>query len=154
MFKQVGSVMPNWNLHRVDPGYIYIVEDQGRYKIGKSRHAHKRLTAARTWLPDMTLIGQKPFWGMSYHERCLHAGLAGYWYFGEWFDFADDKDARDCLLDGFLAFSNDDPDRNSVDFIYWFNGDGMSEYLMEQAAQGLTLTKFQRQESISRKVTL
>lgn len=150
IFKNVGTVMPIWNLHRVDPGYIYIIENQGKYKIGKSKRAQRRLGAARTWLPDMRLIGQKPFWGMSHHERCLHVGFASFWYSGEWFDFAG-ADVRDLLLDGFTAFSDDDPDRNSVDFIYWFNGDGMAEFLMEQSDQRLSLPKFQKQESVSQK---
>ncbi|WP_222280246.1 hypothetical protein [Rhizobium leguminosarum] len=47
----------------------------------------------------MNLIGQKPFWGMSHHERCLHVGFASYWYSGEWFDFAGDDDTRELLLE-------------------------------------------------------
>lgn len=54
-------------------------------------------------------------------------------------------------MEGFTAFSDEDPDRNSVDFIYWFNGDGMAEFLMEQASQKLSLPKFQRQESLNQK---
>ncbi|HQS10879.1 MAG TPA: hypothetical protein PLK13_18810 [Xanthobacteraceae bacterium] len=151
IFEKAGTIMPVWNLHRVDPGFIYIVENHRKYKIGKSKRAQNRLNAAKTWLPDMKLIGQKPFWGMSHHERCLHTGFVSYWYSGEWFDFAGDDDARDLLLEGFTAFSDEDPDRNSVDFIYWFNGDGMAEFLMEQASQKLSLPKFQKQESINKK---
>lgn len=151
IFEKAGTIMPVWNLHREDPGFIYIVESQGKYKIGKSKGAQKRLSAAKTWLPDMKLIGQKPFWRMSHHERCLHTGFARYWYSGEWFDFTGDDDARDLLLEGFTAFRDEDPDRNSVDFIYWFNGDGMAEFLIEQASQKLPLPKFQKQESINKK---
>src|SRR5690606_8058352 len=118
----------------VDSGYIYIVENHGKYKIGKPKRDTNRLKAAKTWLADITLIGQKPFWGMSHHERCLHTGFASYWYSGEWFDFTGDNDALDLLLEGFTAFSDDSPDRNSVDFIYWFNGEGMAEYLIEQVS--------------------
>jgi hypothetical protein len=147
IFKNVGTVMPVWQVRRVDPGYIYIFESGGRYKIGKSKSTKERLRAAKTWLPDMNLIGFKPFWGMSYHERCLHAGFARYWYSGEWFNFEGDDNARNLLLDGFIAFSDGDPDKNSVDFIYWFNGEGMAEFLITMAEQELTLPKFQRQES-------
>jgi hypothetical protein len=153
IFKNVGTVMPVWQVRRVDPGYIYILENGGRYKIGKSTGTERRLRAAKTWLPDMKLVGFKPFWGMSHHERCLHTGFARYWYSGEWFDFAGDDDARDLLIEGFVAFSDDNPDMNSVNFIYWFNGEGMAEFLMEMSAQKLSLPKFQRQESdIKKKV--
>lgn len=151
IFKDVGTVMPVWQIHRVDPGFIYIIESQGRYKIGKAKRAENRLKAARTWLPDMTLVGFKPFWGVSHHERELHAGFARYWYAREWFDFEGDDDVRDLLLDGFTAFSDDSPDRNSVNFIYWFNGDGMAEFLIEMNRQRLSLPKFQRQESYIQK---
>jgi len=110
-----------------------------------------RLMAAKTWLPDMTLIGFKPFWGISHHERQLHTGFASYWYAREWFNFEGDNDARNLLLDGFTAFSDDSPDRNSVDFIYWFNGDGMTEFLIEMDRQKQSLSKFQRQESFTQK---
>lgn len=151
IFKDVGTVMPVWQIRRVDPGYLYIIENHGRYKIGKTTRAEKRLRAAKTWLPDMTLIGFKPFWGVSHHERRLHAGFASYWYSREWFDFEGDDSARDLLLDGFTAFRDDDPDRNSVDFIYWFNGDGMVEFLIEMDRQKLSLSKFQKQESSTQK---
>ncbi|WP_312930911.1 GIY-YIG nuclease family protein [Agrobacterium cavarae] len=151
IFKNAGTIMPVWQISRVDPGYLYIVENHGKYKIGKSKRDTNRLKAAKTWLPDMTLIGQKPFWGMSHHERCLHTGFANYWYSGEWFDFTGDNDALDLLLEGFTAFSDDSPDRNSVDFIYWFNGEGMAEFLIEQASQKLSLPRFQKQESVNQK---
>jgi hypothetical protein len=54
---------------------------------------------------------------------------------------------RDVLIDGFTAFSDTDRDKNSRDFIYWFNGDGMAEFVQERYSQGLTLPKFLRQES-------
>lgn len=151
IFKNVGTIMPVWNLHRVDPGFIYIVENHGKYKIGKSKRARIRLSAAKTWLPDMKLVGHKPFWGMSHHERCFHTGFARYWYSGEWFDFNGDDNVKDILLQGFTAFSDEDPDRNSVDFIYWFNGDGMAEFVREQVTQKLSLPRFQRQESFNQR---
>ncbi|MEI5680092.1 MULTISPECIES: GIY-YIG nuclease family protein [unclassified Mesorhizobium] len=153
IFKDVGTVMPVWQIHRMDPGFIYVIESHGRYKIGKTKRTEDRLKAAKTWLPDMSLIGFKPFWGVSHHERALHAGFARYWYAREWFNFEGDDDVRDLLLDGFTAFSDDSPDRNSVDFIYWFNGDGMAEFLIEMDRQRLSLSKFQKQESLTLKKT-
>ncbi|ARP63814.1 hypothetical protein A9K65_010825 [Mesorhizobium sp. WSM1497] len=147
IFKQVGTIMPVWQITRVNPGFIYVIERHGRYKIGKTRRTQDRLRAAKTWLPDMTLIGLKPIWGASHHERRLHAGFARYWYAQEWFSFDGDDDGRELLVEGFTAFSDDNPDRNSVDFIYWFNGDGMVEPLMEMDRRRLSLPQFQRQES-------
>lgn len=153
IFEGEGTLMPVWQITRVDPGYIYIIEHHGQYKIGKTARAKDRLKTAKTWLPDMNLVGFKPFWGMSHHERQLHSGFAPYWYYGEWYKFDGDDDARDLLLDGFKAFSNENPDRNSVDFIYWFNGDGMAEFLIEMNRQKLSLRKFQKQESLGQKKT-
>lgn len=152
-FAGIGTVMPVWQIHRVDPGFIYIVENHGRYKIGKTKKTEQRIRAAKTWLPDMKLIGVKPFWGVSYHERQLHTGFARHWYHGEWFDFKDEDEIRDLLLEGFCAFKDDNPDENSRDFIYWFNGDGMAEFQIEMSRQRLTLPKFQKQESGIKKKT-
>jgi hypothetical protein len=98
----------------------------------------------------MKVLGLKPFWGISHHERLLHVGLAPYWYSGEWFDFSGDDDARDYFVDGFRGFSNDNPDQNSVDFIYWYN-EGMAEFSIEMHRQGQTLPRFQKQESGTQK---
>jgi hypothetical protein len=76
------KVMPVWGIRRVDPGYIYIIENHGRYKLGKTNSTQARLRSARTWLPDMALVAFKPFWGVSHHERQLHTGFASYWYAG------------------------------------------------------------------------
>ncbi|MBI4967827.1 MAG: GIY-YIG nuclease family protein [Rhodospirillales bacterium] len=151
IFKDVGTLIPVWNIYRVDPGYIYMFESNGRYKIGKTKSTKDRLKAAKTWLPDLTLIGFKPFWGVLYHERLLHTGFANYWYFGEWFNFEGDDDARDLLLEGFVAFSDDNPDTNSINFIYWYNGEGMVEFQVAMHDQKLTLPKFQNQESAGQK---
>lgn len=151
IFKDIGTVMPVWQIHRVDPGFIYIIESYGRFKIGKAKSAEDRLKAAKTWLPDMKLIGSKPFWGVSHHERQLHTGFVRYWYAREWFNFEGDDGVRDLLVDGFTAFSDNNPDRNSVDFIYWFNGGGMAEFSIEMHHQKLSLPKFQKQESLNRK---
>jgi hypothetical protein len=98
----------------------------------------------------MKLIGIKPFWNVKQIERNLHEGFARCWYQGEWFELLDEG-YRDCLIDGFTAFSDTDRDKNSIDFIYWFNGDGMAEFVIERCKQGLTLQKFLRQETDVRK---
>lgn len=151
IFEGEGTVMPVWQIARVDPGYIYIIEHHGQYKIGKTTRTKQRFKAAKTWLPDMNLIAFKPFWGMSHHERLLHTGFAFYWYAGEWYKFDGDVDARDLLLEGFIAFSDDSPDRNSRDFIYWYNGEGMFELVMAMKNQKYSLRQFQKQESTIQK---
>jgi hypothetical protein len=129
-----------------DPGYIYLVQSGDRFKIGKSTSKTCRLAAARTWLPDLKVIGIKPFWDVTWTERCLHEGFARCWYAGEWFEPADEG-YRDTLLDGFIAFSDHDRGMNSRDFVYWFNGEGMAEFCMERNSQRLSVRAFQRQES-------
>jgi hypothetical protein len=94
----------------------------------------------------MTLVAFKPFWGITHHERRLHTALVRQWYYGEWFSFDDDPEARKYFLEGFTGFTDDDPDRNSVDFIYWYN-EGMVEFAMEMDYRNLTLPRFEKQES-------
>lgn len=129
-----------------DPGLIYLVQSGVRFKIGKTRSAKGRLAAAKTWLPDIKVVGVKPFWNASWVERCLHEGFSRCWYAGEWFEPVDEG-YRETLLEGFVAFSDHDRGRNSVDFIYWFNGEGMAEFVIERGRQGLSLRQFQQQES-------
>lgn len=81
----------------------------------------------------------------------LHVGFVRNWYAGEWFKFDDEPELLELLIDGFTAFTDDNPDKNSVDFIYWFNGDGMAEFAMEMASQKLTLPRFRNQESSEKK---
>jgi hypothetical protein len=57
LFRNIGTNIPVWQITRVDPGFIYVIESNGRYKIGKTKNTQDRLKAAKTWLPDMTLIG-------------------------------------------------------------------------------------------------
>jgi hypothetical protein len=123
-----------------------LVEDRGLLKIGRSTNPLLRLKAARTWLPEMRLVGTKPFWDCRRLERFLHEGFASCWYAGEWFKLIDEE-ARELLVDGFEAFSDTDRDQNSVDFIYWVNRTGMSEFIRERMEQGLSLPKFLHQES-------
>jgi T5orf172 domain len=136
---------------RTDAGYIYIVEDRNKFKIGKSTNPSTRLKAARTWLPDIKLIGCKPFWNISKIERSLHTAFSRSWYTGEWIDFESDDD-KHILLEGFCEFSDTDYDWNSVDFIYWFNSNGMSEFSIERSRQQISLPKFLKQESSMQKL--
>ncbi len=133
-----------------DPGYIYIVEDHGRFKIGKTGRTAERMRAAKTWLPDMKILACKPFWNVSQIERDLHAGFSVGWYSGEWFAL-DDCD-RDILLEGFSEFSDDDRDANTANFVRWCNSDGMVESIMECDRQARGLKPFLDQESFSKKV--
>jgi hypothetical protein len=132
---------------RGDPGWIYFVRHKDLLKVGKTKNPRRRLTRdAKTWLPDLEVVGCKPFWNITFVERCLHVALVRYWYDGEWYKITD-KDDRDFYIEGFLEFYEKDPDMNSVDFIYWMNGSGMAEFCHELCAQKLTLPQFQRQES-------
>lgn len=48
-------------------------------RIGKTTNPEKRLKCdAKTWLPDMTVLGVKPFWNIGSVDRSLHIGLARY----------------------------------------------------------------------------
>ncbi len=142
----VGAGRKRQRLVGGDPGYIYMVQSGNRFKIGKSKNQTCRIAAAKTWLPDLKVVGVKPFWEATWIERCLHEGFARCWYAGEWFEAADEG-YREVLVEGFTAFSDHDRDMNSRDFIYWFNGDGMAEFCMERNSQGLSVRAFQRQES-------
>ena len=139
--------VPVWRIPKLEPGEIYIMEDRGRYKIGKTNNIANRMKEARTWLPEIVLIGHKPFWSVSEIEKQLHLGFSFGWKGGEWFEFEFESDLQ-LLIEGFLAFSDSNRDMNSVNFIYWFNGEGMAEFVREQARQKLSRTKFLKQETV------
>ncbi len=136
----------NFGVVAENPGFVYIIEHQKRFKIGRSKSRDSRLREAKTWLPDMNVIGVKPFWNACDAERCIHIGMASCWYKGEWYDEVDEG-YRQILVDDFIAFSDTDINRNSVDFIYWMNGSGMSEFLAEISKQDLSKRKFLMQEA-------
>jgi len=136
-----------------DSGWIYILKNGHLLKIGKTKNPQKRILTAKTWLPDIEIIGIKPFWNISRLERCLHVALCRYWYSGEWFKVTYRHDYQ-LLIDGFLEFYDDDRDMNSVDFIYWFNSSGFSDFTIEQSRQRLSLPRWQRQESVTQKMPL
>lgn len=134
----------------VDPGYLYVVEHTGKYKIGKSTNPAARIQAAKTWLPNMELVGVKPFWKVSEKEKLLHVGLSVCWYDGEWFE-PFDEGYRGVMIDDFKEFSDTDINKNSVDFIYWYNSSGMAEFAIEQNRQQKSVRKFIRHETTMRK---
>ena len=136
----------NFFVEAKDPGFIYVVENGGKYKIGRSQTRGDRLRDAKTWLPDMAVIGVKPFWDYKKKERLLHVGNAMCWYDLEWF-VPFDEAFQDCFIDEFKAFSDNDINKNSVDFCYWYNGSGMIEFAIEQSLQAMSLRKFQCQET-------
>jgi len=133
-----------FGVFREDPGYLYILEQGRRFKIGKTKNPKRRIRDAKTWIPDIKVIGVKPFWGVSRLERLLHCGIAQFWIGGEWFEFPDDT--YDFLYEGFDEFHDGpdslDRDWNSVDFIYWFNGSGMGELVLEQNHRKLSLSSW------------
>lgn len=138
-----------YGVRLINPGYIYMIENQGRFKIGRSVDHKSRLRAAKTWLPDARIIGIKPFWDHRTIEMHLHEGFADSWYDREWFAPYDEP-YREVMVEGFSEFSDDDRFRNSIDFIYWFNSEGMAEFVMERAYQNRPLRSFQRAETFAR----
>jgi hypothetical protein len=103
------------------------------------------LRAARTWIPDVKVIGVKPFWHVADLERSLHIALTDYWIDGEWFDFGEDE-FQEYFIETFQEFYDDDINRNSVDFIYWMNSTGMSEFTWEFSSRGISLPEWRRQD--------
>jgi len=140
------SKIPVYQIPRVNPGYLYIIQAGGRLKVGKSKDSKSRLRAAKTWLPDMTLVGIKPFWNVDKCERELHEGLAQWWYDGEWFHPGDDP-YLEGFISNFCAFSDneDERDANSVNFLYWMHD--FLELALERSSRGNGLRAFQREVS-------
>ena len=128
---------------RLDPGWIYIVKNGDLLKVGKTNDPKRRLREARTWLPDLEVVGIKPFWNISRLERTFHEGCAQFWQAGEWFRVWDQNDYQ-LLAEGFTAFYDEDRDMNSVNFIYWWNGSGFAELSIERDRQNMSLTRWKR----------
>ena len=141
-----------FGVDRRNPGWLYLVENGRLLKIGKSRNPRKRLRDAKTWLPDMKILGVKPFWSYSNLEASLQIGLSRYWVGGEWFDI-DETEFREFFIGEFSAYSDTDRDSNSVNFIYSMNGSGMDEFVRERNAQGLSRRKFLLHESQTDKLS-
>lgn len=146
MAEKKSEIRPNldiFGVHRSDPGWLYIFKNDNRFKVGKTTNPKRRLLAAKTWLPDVEIVGIKPFWNISELERELLAGLAQFWKSGEWHEFPDDT--YDHLFDAFRGFYDEDRDMNSVDFIYWMHE--FAEILIEYSDREISLRKWQREAS-------
>jgi hypothetical protein len=128
---------------RRDPGWIYIFKNEGLLKVGKTTDPKRRIREARTWLPDMEVLGIKPFWNVGEIEQTLHEGCAPFWHAGEWFKIEDAND-YELLVDGFHEFYDEDRDSNSVDFIYWWNSSGFAEFSMERDSHNMSLKKWKQ----------
>ncbi|WP_454616949.1 GIY-YIG nuclease family protein [Bradyrhizobium cenepequi] len=126
---------------RADPGWIYIFKNEELLKVGKTTDSKRRLREARTWLPNIQILGIKPFWNVSQIERTFHEGCAPFWHAGEWFKIDDVNDYR-LLIEGFQEFYDEDRDSNSVDFIYWWNSSGFAEFSIERSRQNISLRKW------------
>jgi hypothetical protein len=98
----------------------------------------------------MKIIGVKPFWDHAEKEKLLHIGLAQCWYEGEWFELHDEG-FEEVLIPEFEAFSDTDINRNSINFIYWLNGSGMTELLMEHDSRNQSVKAFQSDLAIDPK---
>lgn len=70
-----------------------------------------------------------------------------FWYKGEWYDFKGDE-FEESFIDEFIAFDDTDINRNSIDFIYFMNSSGMSEYTLEFSTRKSSKLRFQREESM------
>jgi hypothetical protein len=124
---------------RLNPGWLYVFKDGIRFKVGKTTNPKGRLFAARTWVPNIEVIGIKPFWNISSLERQMLSGLVQFWVADEWYECSDDS--CDLLFEDFSNFYDEDRDMNSVDFIYWINGSGMAELLIEHNRRRISLKR-------------
>src|SRR5258708_28025831 len=94
MAEKSSKFRPNldaFGVHGHEPGWLYVVKNGPLFKIGKTTNPIRRvLKEARTWLPNLDVVGVKPFWNIGQLERQLHSGIANFWYSGEWHQFPDD----------------------------------------------------------------
>lgn len=149
------SFRPNlriFGVRRIDPGWVYLIKNAGLLKVGKTKNPEHRIRNAKTWAPDLEIIGIKPFWDIGYIERALHIGLAQNWHAGEWFSFSEKLD-YELITEGFREFYEKDRDMNSVDFIYWYNSSGLGEIAAEWESRGISLHKWKREASADYKQT-
>ncbi len=140
----MSSFRPNlkiFGVTRDDPGWIYLFKHNDLYKVGKTANPARREREARTWLPNLEVLGIKPFWNVTEKERLIHLGLTYFWHDREWFKFRDDE-FEEVFVETFGEFYEEDRDMNSVDFYYWFNSNGMSDFVAEQNRQRLSVKKF------------
>ncbi len=129
-----------------DPGFVYLLKDQGRFKLGRTTSPQYRLRVARTWIPDIEVIAMKPFWFHRSVEWYAQIGLSMFHYKGEWFDFGGDE-FEHYFIDEFTHFTDDNPVKNSLSFPYFINGIGMNEFTLEFSKQGISKRRFQKESS-------
>ena len=139
----------NFGVRAGRPGWLYVLRAGTRLKIGTTTKFEDRIKAAKTWIPDIEIVGVKPFWHAKTAERTIHIALTDYWVGGEWFDFKGDE-FDEYFIETFCEFYDTDINRNSVDFIYWINSSGMSEFLMEYGERDISLPEWRRQEAYRR----
>ncbi|MFB9343705.1 GIY-YIG nuclease family protein [Aminobacter aganoensis] len=140
----------NFDVHTSDPGWLYVLKSGSRLKIGTTTDFNSRFRTARTWIPDIQVVGVKPFWECIHLERILHIALSDYWIGGEWFNF-DRDEFEQYFLETFCEFYDKDINRNSVEFTYWMNSTGMSEFTIEYSRRGVSLPEWRRQENYRRR---
>lgn len=128
------------------PGYIYLLKDRGRYKVGRTESPIHRLRAAKTWIPDIEQVGMKPFWFHRELESYIQVGLAMFSYKGEWFDFEGDEFEHTFVAE-FKFFSDNNPVSNTRSFAYFINGTGMNELTLEWSREGTSKRRFLRESS-------
>lgn len=130
----------------IDPGWIYIVQNNRKYKIGKTRNPTKRFKEARTWIPEIRIVAVKPFLGITYVERVLHIVLVWHWHSNEWHKFID-REHKEIFMEEFFAFDDSDINGNSVDFPYFINGTGLGDFGMEFSSKNTSLKKWREIET-------
>ena len=138
--------LSNFYVQPIDPGFIYVIQHTEMLKIGRSINPRKRIKEAKTWIPDMRIIGIKPFWNHREKENSIHIGLAQFWKQSEWYDFGNDE-FFEYFLDEFRAFDDQDINSNSLNFTYMMNGTGMSEFTLEQSRERIVKSRFLRKNS-------
>lgn len=80
---------------RDDAGYVYVLRSGNYYKIGKSKHANKRIAAIQTASPfKVVRLARIETLDMDALERYLHRKFADKRVNGEWFELDDDDFAR------------------------------------------------------------
>lgn len=135
----------------VDPGFIYLLRDRGRYKVGRTTSPSYRLRVARTWIPDIEILAMKPFWYHSEFESFIHVGLAMFAYKGEWFDYEGDE-FEEIFISEFQYFTDEDPVRNTHSFPYFLNGTAMSEFTLEWSGRKVSKRRFLKENSFHSEV--
>jgi hypothetical protein len=135
--------LAHFGVPKLDAGWIYVVAAGPLLKVGRTKRPDRRLAGeAKTWLPDLEVIGVKPFWNVRRLEYSLHSALAEHWYKGEWHKFEDGY-WRDFFVEAFSEFSDKDRHMNSVNFAYWMNRTNHAEVVGMQCGTGLSLQTWQ-----------